>query len=269
MRKLVLLVVLCLLATAVVPAFAQTTGTIVDVADSNANLNTLVSAVVAAGLSDELSAAGPFTVFAPTDSAFRNLPTATLEALNSDVNALRDLLLYHVVAGTVDPAAVTGANSLQGGGLSFSTVGNRTRVNGSANIISSVQASNGVIYLIDAVLTPQAAVVATAATTTTTPATTTVVVDDPAAFVAPAAPAVPEGAVAQTGLNERVVIVGPAPVYIDPVTHPGQVIPSGLGPTLCQSVYITEILGSYAKLRDTYNGWIPTSAFVYPAGAPC
>lgn len=267
MRKLALLVVLCLLAVAVVPAFAQTTGTIVDVADSNANLNTLVSAVVAAGLSDELSGAGPFTVFAPTDSAFRNLPTATLEALNSDVNALRDLLLYHVVAGTVDPAAVTGVNSLQGGGITFSTVGNRTRVNGSANIISSVQASNGVIYLIDAVLTPQAAVAATAAAATT--ATTTVVADDASAFVAPAAPAVPEGAVAQTGLNERVVIVGPAPVYIDPVTHPGQVIPSGLGPTLCQSVYITEILGSYAKLRDTYEGWIPTSAFVYPAGAPC
>lgn len=246
MRKFVLVIALCLLAISVVPAFAQTTGNIVQVADSNASLNTLVSAVVAAGLDDELAGPGPFTVFAPTDTAFRNLPTSTLEALNSDVNALRDLLLYHVVAGIVDPAAVPAVNSLQGGGLSFSTVGNRTRVNGTANIVGTLQASNGVIYLIDAVLTPQAAIFEASAA----PAFT--------------APVVPAGAVAQTGLNDRVIIVGPAPVYIDPVTHPGQVIPSGLGPTLCQSVYITAILGEYAELRDTYDGWIPTSSFVYP-----
>ena len=245
MRKLALFVVLCLLAVSVAPALAQTSGNIVQVADSNANLNTFVSAVTAAGLTDELSGPGPFVVFAPTDRAFRNLPTATLEALNSDVNALRDLLLYHVVAGTSDPAAVPALSSLQGGGLSFTTTGNRTSVNGTASIVGSLQASNGVIYLIDVVLTPMAPIAI-----------------EPMAAVAPLVPA---GAVAQTGLNDQVIIIGPAPVYIDPVTHPGQVIPSGLGPTLCQRVYITAILGSYARLAaDTYNGWIPTSAFVYP-----
>jgi hypothetical protein len=244
MRKLILFVVLCLLAVSVVPAFAQTTGNIVQVADSNANLNTFVSAVLAADLTSELSGSGPFVVFAPTDRAFRNLPTSTLEALNSDVNALRDLLLYHVVAGSADPAAVPALSSLQGGGLSFSTTGNRTTVNGSASIVGSLQASNGVIYLIDAVLTPQAPIEVESVA---------------------AAPAVAEGTVALTGLNDQVIIVGPAPVYIDPVTHPGQVINPGLGPTLCERVYITTILGDYAELRDTYEGWIPTSSFVYPS----
>ena len=246
MRKVVLFVVLCLLAVSVAPALAQTTGNIVQVADSNANLNTFVSAVLAAGLTDELSGPGPFVVFAPTDRAFRNLPTATLESLNSDINALRDLLLYHVVAGSADPASVPALSSLQGGGLSLDTTSNRTTVNGTASIVGSLQASNGVIYLIDVVLTPQAPIADEAAAVT--------------------APAVPAGAVAQTGLNDQVVIIGPAPVYIDPVTHPGQVISPGLGPTLCQRVYITEILGGYAKLRETYEGWIPTSSFVYPSG---
>ena len=243
MRKFILFVALCLLAVSITPALAQTTGNIVQVADANANLNTFVSAVLAASLTDELSGPGPFIVFAPTDRAFRNLPTSTLEALNSDVNALRDLLLYHVVAGTADPATVPALSSLQGGGLSFDTTSARTTVNGAASIIGSVQASNGVIYHIDAVLTPQAPIAVEAA-----------------------APVVPAGAVAQTGLNDQVVIVGPAPVYIDPVTHPGQVITSGLGPTLCQRVYITAILGEYAELRDTFDGWIPTSSFVYPSG---
>lgn len=249
MRKLVFLAVVCLLAVAMTPALAQTTGTIVQVADSNANLNTFVSAVVAAGLSDELAGPGPFTVFAPTDRAFRNLPTSTLEALNSDVDALRDLLLYHVVAGAVDPATVPALSSLQGGGITLNTANGRTTVNGSANIVASVQASNGVIYLIDSVLTIQAPVVV-----------------EPAE--AAAAPTVSADAVAVTGLNDQVIIVGPAHVYIDPVTHPGQVIPSGLGPTICQRVYITDILGDYAKLRDTYDGWILTSSFVYPSGNP-
>jgi uncharacterized surface protein with fasciclin (FAS1) repeats len=246
MRKLVLLVVACLLAVSLTPALAQTSGNIVQVADSNANLNTFMSAIVAAGLTDELSGPGPYTVFAPTDRAFRNLPTSTLEALNSDINALRDLLLYHTVAGAVDPATVSSLSSLQGGGLSLSTANGRTRVNGGASIVASLQASNGVIYLIDTVLTIQAPIVA----------------EEPGA--AAGAPEVSEDAAHVTGLNDQVVIVGPAHVYVDPVTHPGQIIPSGLGPTICQRVYITEILGDYAKLRDTYEGWILTSSFVYP-----
>src|SRR5690349_16327014 len=87
---------------------------------------TLVAAVKAAGLVDTLSGTGPFTVFAPTNEAFAKLPAGTVETLLKDPAALKQILLYHVVAGAVPASEVVGASSLttlQGGTLTVSTAG--------------------------------------------------------------------------------------------------------------------------------------------------
>ena len=88
-----------------VPAQAQTKD-IVDTAVGAGMFNTLVTAVKAAGLVDTLKGAGPFTVFAPTDEAFKKLPAGTVEGLLKDTAKLKDILLYHVVAGKVEAAQV-------------------------------------------------------------------------------------------------------------------------------------------------------------------
>ena len=79
---------------------------IVDTAVGAGNFTTLVAAVKAAGLVDTLKGAGPFTVFAPTDDAFKKLPAGTLDKLLADPEALKKILLYHVVAGKVMAADV-------------------------------------------------------------------------------------------------------------------------------------------------------------------
>ena len=90
---------------------------IVDTAVGNGSFTTLVAAVQAAGLVDTLKGAGPFTVFAPTDEAFKKLPAGTVEALLKDPAKLKDILLYHVVSGKVmaaDAAKLTSADTVLG-----------------------------------------------------------------------------------------------------------------------------------------------------------
>ena len=136
---------------------ADELGTIVDVAIAADGFETLVAAVVAAGLAETLSGEGPFTVFAPTDEAFAALPEGLLEKLLLEEN--RDLLVqiltYHVVSGTVLAADVTDGDvaTVEGSNIALSTTGGVT-VNGANVVLADVLASNGVIHAIDAVILP-------------------------------------------------------------------------------------------------------------------
>ena len=132
-------------------------GTIVDVAAEAGTFTTLLAAAEAAGLVDTLNSEGPFTVFAPTDDAFAALPEGTVEGLLADPDALRAILLYHVVAGDVRAADVvnlTSATTVNGADVSIEVVDGQVLVGGATVVAADVEASNGVIHVIDAVLIP-------------------------------------------------------------------------------------------------------------------
>ena len=134
-------------------------GTIVDIAVADGRFETLVAAVTAADLADTLSSEGPFTVFAPTDDAFAALPEGTVEALLEDpAGDLTQILLYHVVEGVVDAAAVTGLESamtVQGEEITIAVEDGAVILNGTTEvIITDIVASNGIIHVIDSVLLP-------------------------------------------------------------------------------------------------------------------
>lgn len=155
----VILTVLALLIIAAVPAFAQDApGSIVDIAVNDGRFNTLVAAVTAAGLADTLAGEGDFTVFAPTDDAFAMLPEGTVEALLGDIPTLTDILLYHVVPGSVyaaDVVTLSSATMANGLPVSIEASDMGVMLNGSTQvIITDIQASNGVIHVIDSVLLP-------------------------------------------------------------------------------------------------------------------
>lgn len=129
---------------------------IVDTAVNAGSFNTLVQAVQAAGLEDTLRSEGPFTVFAPTDEAFAALPEGTLAALLADDEALAAVLTYHVVAGEVMAADVAGlesAETVQGESVTFDTT-DGVMVNDANVVQADIEASNGVIHVIDKVLLP-------------------------------------------------------------------------------------------------------------------
>jgi uncharacterized surface protein with fasciclin (FAS1) repeats len=144
--------------TAAAETKATTTGTIVDIAASNASFKTLVAAVRAAGLVEVLSGEGPFTVFAPTDEAFAALPKGTLEALLKPENKakLQQILTYHVVPGSVMSTAIKPGqvNTVEGKPVTLSTKGNRIMVNNANVTAADIKASNGVIHVIDKVILP-------------------------------------------------------------------------------------------------------------------
>lgn len=134
--------------------------TIVDIAVADGRFNTLVAAVTAAELVDTLKSEGPFTVFAPTDDAFAALPAGTLDSLLLPDNkqALTDILLYHVVSGKVMASDVTGLSSaptVLGKDITITIKDGNVFLNDTIQvIITDIEASNGVIHVIDAVLLP-------------------------------------------------------------------------------------------------------------------
>jgi uncharacterized surface protein with fasciclin (FAS1) repeats len=134
-----------------------TLGTIVDVAIGAGSFGTLVAAVTAADLAETLSGEGPFTVFAPTDDAFAALPAGVLDALLLPENKaiLAQILTYHVVSGKVMAADVTDGDvaTVEGQTIKLSTMTGVT-VNGANVIQADVEADNGVIHAIDAVILP-------------------------------------------------------------------------------------------------------------------
>ena len=134
--------------------------TIVDIAVEDGRFNTLVAAVTAAELAETLSGEGPFTVFAPTDDAFAALPEGTLDSLllPESKQALTDILLYHVVSGKVMAADVVGLESaptVLGQDITITISDGNVFLNETIQvIITDIEASNGVIHVIDAVLLP-------------------------------------------------------------------------------------------------------------------
>ncbi len=131
---------------------------IVRVAGGSADHSTLVAALKAAGYVDVLANAGPFTVFAPTNAAFDKLPAGTLDGLlkPESKDALRNILEYHVSVGVYKLENLKDGQLINQVNLDNVTVGAKNgayTVNG-ANIVATVPASNGIIYVIDAVLLP-------------------------------------------------------------------------------------------------------------------
>jgi uncharacterized surface protein with fasciclin (FAS1) repeats len=134
--------------------------TIVDIAAADPQFSTLVTALTEAGLVDTLST-GEYTVFAPTDEAFAALPEGTLDELLADPEGqLTDVLTYHVVEGTVMAADVVELDGQEvatvNGETVLITVGDdgSVMVNDANVIVTDIEASNGVIHVIDAVLIP-------------------------------------------------------------------------------------------------------------------
>jgi uncharacterized surface protein with fasciclin (FAS1) repeats len=130
---------------------------VVQVAISSKDHTTLVTAVKAAELVDALSNAGPFTVFAPTNAAFDKLPPGTVEGLlKADKKAdLTDILQYHVSVGVFREDMLQDGQSIgqvNGGNITISKKGDKVMVNGVANVLATIRASNGIVYVIDAVL---------------------------------------------------------------------------------------------------------------------
>ncbi len=133
---------------------------IADIVIASDDFDTLEDAVVAAGLAGTLGSAGPFTVFAPTDDAFANLPEGALDELLADTDALTAVLTYHAIGGEVDSAAVVGlseATTLNGATISIEVVDGDVILNGSAKVtMVDIMADNGIIHVIDTVLLPPA-----------------------------------------------------------------------------------------------------------------
>ncbi|MDT8409350.1 MAG: fasciclin domain-containing protein [Wenzhouxiangellaceae bacterium] len=130
---------------------------IVDTAINAGSFDTLVTALQAADLVETLRGDGPFTVFAPTDAAFAAIPEADLAALLADKAALTAVLTYHVVAGKVmaaDVVKLDSATTVQGSDVAIDVSDNGVRVNDANVVQTDIETSNGVIHIIDAVITP-------------------------------------------------------------------------------------------------------------------
>jgi transforming growth factor-beta-induced protein len=134
---------------------------IVDTAVADGRFTTLAAALQAAGLVDTLKGEGPFTVFAPTDDAFKKLPAGTLDELLKPENKqkLTDILLYHVVSGKVmaaDVTKLTSATTVLGKDVAIKVDMGDVYINDAKVIITDIETSNGVIHVIDSVLLPPA-----------------------------------------------------------------------------------------------------------------
>ena len=130
---------------------------LVEVAVEAGSFNTLVAALKAAGLVETLKGDGPFTVFAPTDAAFAKIPKADLDALLADREKLTAVLTYHVVSGRVtakDVMQLRTAKTVQGQSVTIAT-GDGVKVDGASVTQADIQASNGVIHVIDTVILPK------------------------------------------------------------------------------------------------------------------
>ena len=130
---------------------------IIDTAIKAGNFNTLVTAIKEAKLVEALSGNGPFTVFAPTDEAFAELPEGTVEALLKDIPKLVNILTYHVLEGKVlsdDLVNITSAKTIQGQNIDIDTE-NGVKINQAQVTTPDILASNGVIHVINSVILPK------------------------------------------------------------------------------------------------------------------
>ncbi len=141
-------------------AFAQ--NTVVDIVVNSPDHTTLEAAVIAAELADDLSGEGPFTVFAPTDDAFAALPEGTVEALLQDpTGVLAQILLYHVVGAkalSTDLSDGQMITTLNGDSVTVKIMDDKVYIDNAMVTVADLEASNGVVHVIDAVLVPTSTV---------------------------------------------------------------------------------------------------------------
>jgi uncharacterized surface protein with fasciclin (FAS1) repeats len=143
---------------AVKPGSDEPTQNIVEIASQAGSFNTLVAAVQAAGLAETLSGEGPFTVFAPTDEAFAQIPEDQLNALLADKEALTAVLTYHVVAGKVMAADVVGldsAETVNGQSVDIHVMDGKVMIDDAEVVTTDIEATNGVIHVINKVILPE------------------------------------------------------------------------------------------------------------------
>jgi uncharacterized surface protein with fasciclin (FAS1) repeats len=157
LRPLTLLAVASMVATS---ATAAPSRSIVTIASEAGTFETLVAALQAADLVGALEGPGPFTVFAPTDEAFAKLPAGTVESLLRPENKakLQAILQYHVVPGRVLAAqarTVSSATTLQGSSLPIASAAGGLTVGGAKVVTADIEATNGVIHVIDTVVMPK------------------------------------------------------------------------------------------------------------------
>jgi uncharacterized surface protein with fasciclin (FAS1) repeats len=144
---------------------AQPTKNIVETAVAAGTFATLAAGLKAADLITTLSGKGPFTVFAPTDEAFKKLPHGALDALLKDTAQLKSVLTYHVVSGHVMSRDIKSGDvkTVEGSLVHVSVSGTHVEINGAHVSTADIMATNGVIHVIDAVLLPKSVTLATAA----------------------------------------------------------------------------------------------------------
>jgi uncharacterized surface protein with fasciclin (FAS1) repeats len=137
-------------------ATPQAPSPITDTAQRTPQLTTLAKLINDAGLAETLRAGGPYTVFAPSDEAFKAVPAATLQALTSDKELLKSVLTFHVLPGKVSGADVKNGNAktVQGANVALSKSGSFITVEDAVVTQADVLASNGVVHVIDRVLMP-------------------------------------------------------------------------------------------------------------------
>ena len=149
-----------IVAGTIVSAVAANTSNLVQTAVDAGQFKTLVAAVQAAGLGDALSGPGPFTVFAPTDEAFAKLPEGTVEDLIKPENRekLVAILTYHVIPGKVMAGDVAGkklsVETVQGDDLAVDAMSGGVMINGATVTAADIEASSGVIHVINEVVLP-------------------------------------------------------------------------------------------------------------------
>jgi uncharacterized surface protein with fasciclin (FAS1) repeats len=148
--------IVTLMAFLSMAAFAQST--VVDIVVNSEDHTTLEAAVIAAELADDLSGEGPFTVFAPTDAAFKALPEGTVAKLLEDpTGALADILLYHVVAAKAYSKDLSNGQmikTLNGDDIEVKLKDGKAYIDNAQVTVADVKADNGVVHVIDAVIMP-------------------------------------------------------------------------------------------------------------------
>lgn len=154
MLRITMLALLTTLFTSAL--YAQST--VVDVVVDSPEHSTLEAAVIAAELADDLSGKGPFTLFAPTDAAFDALPEGTVTALLQDpTGSLADILLYHVVAGSALSSDLSNGQTIEtlnGDHISVRLEDGKAYIDDAQVTVADIKADNGVVHVIDAVITP-------------------------------------------------------------------------------------------------------------------
>jgi uncharacterized surface protein with fasciclin (FAS1) repeats len=133
------------------------TKNIVEMAVDAGSFTTLAAGLKEAGLLETLRGKGPFTVFAPSDDAFKKLPHGALEALLKDKAKLKAVLTYHVVGGHLLSKDLKSGDvkTVEGGSVHVTVAGSKVQINGAHVATADLLASNGVIHVIDAVMLPK------------------------------------------------------------------------------------------------------------------